>query len=89
MTTNDSNTNPIKMKIAELEQMILTAHPSMPLLLKDIHGLLKSDPENVTLLTEEEVGILVSGLKRQTATEIATSALKKKPSLKTATIDML
>lgn len=79
----------IKMKIADLEQSILAAHPRLPLLLKDIHSILKADPTNVTLLSEEDIGILVSGLKRQTQTEIAATASKKKVSLKTTSVDDL
>lgn len=82
--------SPIKMKIAELSEMILAAHPRMPLLLKDIHGLLKSDPDNVTLLSEEEIGIIVSGLKRQTSTELASTVLKKSSkALSKTTVDDL
>jgi ribosomal protein L6P/L9E len=72
------------MKIAELQEQIHTAHPRMPMLLKDIHAILKADPDNVTLLSEEDIGIIVSGLKKQTATEIAASITKKK-SLKSVT----
>lgn len=69
--------NPINMKIAELQEMILSAHPRMPLLLKDIHTILRNDPDNVTILSEEEIGIIVSGLKKQTSTELASTVLKK------------
>lgn len=71
------DSNELKMKIAELQSMILDAHPRMPLLLKDIHSILKNDPDNVTLLSEEDIGIIVAGLKKQTATEITTATLKK------------
>lgn len=77
----------IAMKIAELRESILSAHPRMPTLLREIHTVLKSDPDNVTLLSEEDIGIIVSGLKRQTATEISIAAIKgKKPSLKNTTL---
>ena len=68
----------IKEKLAQLEESLLKKLPEMPTLLRDIHRQLKKDPEIVTLLTEEECGILVSGLKKQTSTSIATSALKTK-----------
>lgn len=76
----------ITFKISELASMIHTAHPRMPLLLKEIHGILKADPENVTLLSEEEIGIIVAGLSKQTQTEITTAAIKKKTSLKNTTL---
>jgi hypothetical protein len=66
----------IKIKIAELQAAILQSHPTMPTLLQAIHRILKSDPENVTLMSEEDIGILVSGLKKQTMTEITTAVLK-------------
>jgi hypothetical protein len=76
----------IKMQIGELQQLIQSAHPRMPILLKDIHKILMADPENVTLLDEESIGIIVAGLKKQTATEITAGALKKKSTLKNTTL---
>lgn len=72
----------LQMKIASLQESILTVHPRMPILLKEIHTILKNDPAVVTLLSEEDISILVSGLKRQTQVEITQSTLKKKTSLK-------
>jgi hypothetical protein len=66
----------VREKLAALEEALLTSLPSMPSLLRDIHRNLKADPDVVTLLSEEECAILVTGLKKQTGTEIATSALK-------------
>jgi len=77
------------MKLASLQEAILAAHPTLPILLQQIHKQLKTDPAIVTLLSEEDIGIIVSGLKQQTKTEIAASSLKKKVSLKAATLDML
>lgn len=67
----------IKEKLAELEAALLEGTPNMPSLLRIIHSTLKKDSDLVTLLSEEECSILVQGLKKQTSTEIATSALKK------------
>lgn len=72
----------IAMKIAELDEMIKAAHPRMPMLLRDIHSILKADPDNVTLLSESDIGVIVSGLKLQTKTTITAAALGKKTSLK-------
>ena len=63
----------IQMQIAELEQAILSAHPTLPTLLQQIHRSIKADPEQVTLLTEEQIGVIVNGLSKQTQTQIATS----------------
>ena len=83
--TTSSSTSPtapdqafeVREKLAQLEASLLEATPNMPSLLRDIHRTLKADPDVVTILTEEECSILVRGLKKQTATEIATTSLKK------------
>lgn len=67
----------IQMKIAELNEALLSAHPTMPTLLRDIHQNLKLDPELTTLLTAGEVSIIVRGLSVQTQTTITTSILSK------------
>lgn len=67
----------LSIKIAELEQTLITAHPSMPTLLRVIHGNLKQDPELTTLLSAEEVSVIVRGLSFQTQTTITTSILTK------------
>lgn len=68
----------VKSKLAELETALLTAHPTMPVLLRDIRNQLKADSSVVTLLSEEDIGVIVRGLKLQTNTEIATAASKGK-----------
>ena len=81
----------VKESIATLQSQLLSSHPQLPVLLSQIHKQLKADPELVTILSEEECGIIVSGLKKQTATEISTTALKKagKKSLKSITLSDL
>ena len=66
----------VKEKIASLQSALLESNPRLPVILRDIHKQLKEDPEVVTLLDESEIAIVVSGLKRQTMTEIATAAVK-------------
>lgn len=68
----------VKEQIAELQQRILQHHPEMPVLLRKIHTTLKADPEVVTLLEDEEIGIIINGLGIQTNTVIATSIATKK-----------
>lgn len=63
----------VKEQIETLRNRILEAHPTLPILLREIHKTLKADPEVVTLLTEEEIGVVVNGLSKQTQTTIATS----------------
>jgi len=69
----------VREKLANLEAALLEGTPNMANLLRDIHRQLKADPDVVTILSEEECSILVRGLKKQTATEIATTAIKKAP----------
>ena len=78
----------VREKLAHLEEALTAGTPNMATLLRDIHRSLKADPDVVTILSEEECSILVRGLKKQTATEIATTATKKgaKKSLKKLTI---
>ena len=68
----------IKEKLADLQDRLEANAPGLATLLRDIHQTLKKDPDVVTLLSEEDCAVIVQGLKKQTATEIATSALKNK-----------
>lgn len=79
----------ISIKILELQDALLGAHPTMPTLLRDIHANLKRDPDVVTLLSQEEVAIIVSGLSKQTQTTITTSIIKgtKGKSAKNLSVD--
>lgn len=82
----------VQERIAQLSQALLSLHPQMPTLLRDIHTTLRANPDVVTLLTDQEIGVLVSSLKKQTGVAITTSAASKKPSsaaLKKITVDDL
>lgn len=63
-------------KVLALEKALLERHPRMPVLLREIHTVLRAQPENVTLFSEEEIAILVDGLKVQTSVEFASSITK-------------
>jgi hypothetical protein len=69
----------VKEKLAQLEALLVAGTPNIATLLRDIHRTLKQDPDVVTIMTEEECAILVSGLKQQTKTAIATKATSKSP----------
>lgn len=75
MSTESNQAYQIKEKLAQLEAALLAQTPGMKELLHEIHRSLKADPEVVTLLSEQECSILVRGLKKLTATEIATKSL--------------
>ncbi len=66
----------ISSKITTLKDAILNAHPTMPVLLQEIHRNLKNDPALVTLLKEEVIAAIVSGLEKQTNTFIAGTLTK-------------
>lgn len=69
-------------KISSLQDTILNAHPTLPILLREIHKIIKDDPSCVTVLSEAEIKTIVSGLEQQTKTTITEASLKKKVSLK-------
>ena len=63
-------------KIQSLQNALLDRHPSMPTLLREIHTALRKQPENVVILSEEEIGIIVRGLETQTNTFLAQTVTK-------------
>lgn len=67
-------------KVLSLDTAIKSRHPTMPTLLQEIWRTLKAQPENVTLMTEEEIGIVVSGLQVQTNVSLAQSMTKQSKS---------
>jgi hypothetical protein len=78
MTESIDQAYEVREKLAQLEACLLEGTPNMPTLLRDIHKTLKADPDVVSILSDAECSILVRGLKKQTATEIATKATKGK-----------
>ena len=81
----------IREKLANMEEALEGNLPGIATMLRTIHSQLKKDEEIVTLLTEEEVCMLVRGLKKQTLTEITTAAINapRKKALKATTLDDL
>lgn len=83
----------ISSKLDELQQALLTNHPAMATLLRDIHRTLKAQPEQVTLMSEDEIATVVAGLQKQTNTHLAALTMKpsksKKESLKNVKLDDL
>lgn len=66
-------TEQIQEKLLSLQAAIQEANPRMPVLLQEIHRAIKNDPATVTVLSEDELAILVLGLKTHTATAIVTA----------------
>jgi hypothetical protein len=82
----------LQFEIANLQQSLTDNNPGMPNLLRTIHTKLRADPDIITYLSDEERGIVVSGLMKQTHTIIATATTKKSSNtakLKSITLDDL
>ena len=80
------NLSEVQENIASLQEALLTAHPEMPSLLRKIHTKLKADPAIVTLLSEEEISQVISGLKAQTNVQFSSpKTASKKASAPSAT----
>ena len=69
-------TEQITEKILSLQNALLSHHPQIPTLLRDTHTTLRKDPDLVTALEDEQIAIVVEALKKQTNTEIVTTASK-------------
>lgn len=68
----------LKEKVESLRVAILEKHPRLPTLLSEIHKTLLAQPEQVTLMNEEELTIVVSGLMKQSGVEFAKAAMTGK-----------
>ena len=66
----------LKEKIASLQEALTARHPTMATLLREIHTALKKQPENVTLLSPEDIRVVVNGLEAQTGIALAQSITK-------------
>ena len=72
-------------KCQELEEALSTDLPGFPYILKDIHETLRADPDVVTLLTEEQIAIIVKGLEKHTGIVVTPAKAKKTTSAKSKT----
>lgn len=82
--------HPIKMQLAELEQALNEKLPGFKTILRDIHAKLRQDPAIVTLLSDEEIGGILAGLKHHAQVEIIApkAAKAKKASAKAIAANM-
>ena len=67
-----------KISIAGLQEKLLASSPEIPLALREIHTVLMADPEVVTLLQPEEIGTVVSGLKKHMNVTLVEKVIKSK-----------
>lgn len=63
--------------ITQLQAALLDANPEMPMLLRKIHNKLKADPALVTLLNEDEIAQVITGLKEVTNVSLLSPAKAK------------
>ena len=74
--------NEIFSKLVELEQALISLHPSMPILLQKIHKQLKEDPAIVTIMSEDDISIIFRALETHTNVKLMEMAVKKLPKKK-------
>ena len=67
-----------KEKVLALRTKILEKHPDMPVLLGEIHKAIKQNPDQVTLLEEEDIQTIVNGLEIHTGTALISAAVQGK-----------
>lgn len=75
----------IKGRIAELQEAIEKSIPGYQQILKEIHTNLRNDPDTVTLLSDEEIGVIVAGLSKHKNVVIALEEAKKASKSKNVT----
>lgn len=68
----------VKEKIESLAAIMISETPRLPSVLSDIRILLGKNPDVVTLLTEEEIGQLVSGMAVRANAKFAEVVVKTK-----------
>lgn len=73
----EAKTHPIAMEMAELEAALDAEVPGFVTILSAIHKKLRLDPNCVTLLDDEEIGVIVAGLEKHTnVTIVSPNAVK-------------
>lgn len=65
-----------KEKLASLQTALLEKHPKLPVLLREVHQALKKQPENVTLLSEEDMNAIFRALETHSNTFLVDSISK-------------
>ena len=69
--------HPLSMQFAEMEAALLAADPTFKTILRDVHRQLGNDPELVTMMTEDEIALIVRGLVVHAKAEIVEPAKAK------------
>ena len=72
----------IKGKIFDLQKSLQQNLPNYESLLHTIHVSLSKSPDTVHLLTDDEIGVICSGLSKKTQIVVATKAATTKSAMK-------
>jgi hypothetical protein len=72
----------IRDRMAELQESLDKDMPGFAFILKDIHDNIRADPDVVTVLTDEEIAVIVKGLEKHSHI-VVTPAKAKKTTKKT------
>ena len=73
-----NSTEQIKDKILQLQESLQKQLPNYEGLLHTIHQALAKDPDTVHFLSDQEIGVIVSGLSKKTGVVVAEKEAKKK-----------
>ncbi len=83
-----SKLDQMRAKILDLQEMLARQLPGYESLLQTIHRNLAEDSETVHLLSEQEIGVIVSGLSKKTGIYIAAETARKKKNEKITLSDL-
>lgn len=72
----------LRQSVSELTAALLAKHPSLATLLKEIHLTIRKYPEQVTILTEEELNGIFHSYEEMSKITLANSVTAKKSSEK-------
>jgi hypothetical protein len=71
--------------MSELQDALDNSMPGFAHILKDIHDSLRADPDVVTILTDEEIAVIVKGLEKHSNIIVTPAKAKKAASAKSKT----
>lgn len=76
--TDNQTLADIRFQMADLQEKLIANIPDFPVILKSIHEKLRKDPAVVTLMSEDEIKLVVQGLAKHAQVEVVSpTALKQ------------
>lgn len=79
---NSPQVERIRDKMSELQEALDNNVPGFAHILKDIHDNIRADPDSVTILTDEEIAVIVKGLEKHAHIVVTPAKAKKAASNK-------